>query len=147
MRHVAEALDFLHERDLQHCNIKPENIHLMSGYAKVADFSLARLMPHEETMLGGGTPVYMPPEAWRGWIHRHSDQYSLAITYAELRQGTPIFCTSDFMELARRHCEEPPDLSGLEIEEQRALSRALAKDPHERFETCAKFVEVISEGH
>jgi serine/threonine protein kinase len=149
MEQAADALDFLHERDLQHRDIKPDNILIMSGFAKVADFGLARIMPQDETMhktLGGGTPVYMPPEAWRGTVHKHSDQYSLAATYVELRRGTPLFATADFMELARRHCEDTPDLSGLEKEEQRVLSRALAKNPHQRFESCAKFIEALGGG-
>jgi serine/threonine protein kinase len=149
MEQAADALDFLHERDLQHRDIKPDNILIMSGFAKVADFGLAKIMPQDETMqktLGGGTPVYMPPEAWRGTVHKHSDQYSLAATYVELRRGVPVFATADFMELARRHCEDSPDLSGLEKEEQRVLGRALAKNPHQRFESCAKFIEALGGG-
>jgi serine/threonine protein kinase len=146
MAQVAEALDFLHERNLQHRDIKPDNIVLMSGYAKVGNFGLIRLMSPDDTLqktVGGGTPMYMPPEAWRGTVHKHTDQYSLAATYVELRQGSPIFGTSDFMELARRHCEEAPDLSGLEKEEQSAVARALSKVPQQRFESCSKFVEAL----
>src|SRR5260370_376340 len=106
IEHAATALDFLPQRDILHRDIKPHNILIRTGFAKVADCGLARLLPRDQSMqktIGGGTPMYMPPEEWEGQVHKNGDQYSLAATYVELRRGVPIYETQDILELGRRH--------------------------------------------
>ena len=71
-----------------HRDIKPENILLKKGYAKVADFGLAkRHLGAIATGSFAGTPAFMAPEIWGGKVGKASDQYSLAFAYAELRLG------------------------------------------------------------
>ena len=85
---AADGLDFLHSRRVFHRDVKPDNILLMNGHAKLADFGLARAQERVDTSVSfAGTPVYMAPEVWRGKYRPESDQYSLAMTYAELRLG------------------------------------------------------------
>ena len=56
------------------------------------DFIMARMFGIERaiTANGAGTPAYMAPELWRNKVHPNSDQYSLAVSYAEMRIGRPI---------------------------------------------------------
>src|SRR5205807_7792463 len=86
MRDAAEALDYMSAtHGLQHQDVKPQNLLLLAGRIKVADFGLVKeLVGTRVTATGGATPVYAPPEAYDGWISRFSDQYSLAIVFQEL---------------------------------------------------------------
>src|SRR5262245_20852266 len=80
LRDTADALDFMNEtHGLQHLDIKPENLLLLAGHVKVADFGLVKDMRQAEASLVSGlTPTYAAPEVFRGAPSRFSDQYSLA---------------------------------------------------------------------
>ena len=56
---LAEALDFLHKRDLTHRDIKPQNIIFVNGRPKLADVGLVADIHKASTFVG--TPDYMPP--------------------------------------------------------------------------------------
>jgi serine/threonine protein kinase len=145
-RDVATGLDWLHWQGVLHRDIKPENILLMKGYAKVADFGLARANTGKAAMMSvsfAGTPAFMPPEMWSGKAGPRSDQYSLAFTYAELRMGRRPLEGDDFVQVMTSAIEGEPDLEGVPPAEQTVLRRALAKRPEERFETCEEFVEAL----
>jgi serine/threonine protein kinase len=142
---AAEGIDFLHLRKLVHRDIKPDNIMLLHGHAKIADFGLARLQERQlMTMSFAGTPVYMAPEAWGGKGGPPSDQYSLAFSYAELRQGKRPVEGNDFTEVMGRTLEGEPDLSGIPGDEVKILKRALSKKPEERFGNCSEFVAALA---
>jgi serine/threonine protein kinase len=146
-REAAEAFDFLHSQNLQHRDVKPDNILLQQGHAKVADFGLARLQVLEKSIVdsGSGTPPYTAPEVWLGRIKpgSDSDQYSLACTYAELRLDRRLYQGTGMMELMMAHVEGTPDLSPLPQPEQQALLRALAKDPAKRYPSCREFINAL----
>jgi serine/threonine protein kinase len=144
---AATALDFLHERNVIHRDVKPANLMRLQGFAKVADFGLARQQKADldQTMRPSGTPSYMAPEIWSGSVTRHSDQYALAITYAEMRTGAKVFEGRDFFHLAFLHRDAEPNLAGLTPAEQKVLRKALAKDPAQRFPTCTAFARALNE--
>lgn len=139
-REAAEALDYLHAQHVLHGDIKPANILLLQGHAKVADLGLARLLgDHPLGASSSGTPEYMAPEVWDGKVCAHSDQYSLALTYAELRLGRRIFPGRCLGEIIDEHRKSTPDLAPLPAEERDVLLRALAKGPEQRYPTCGEF--------
>jgi formylglycine-generating enzyme required for sulfatase activity len=142
---AAEALDFLHENSVMHRDIKPENILLVRRHAKVADFGLARMQEGSKmgTATNSGTPLYMPPEIWKGKVTQHSDQYSLALTYAESRLGRRVFTGTDMMQVMIDHLERQPEFPELPPTEATVLLRALAKDPAQRFPSCLAFAEAL----
>ncbi len=142
---AAEALDYLHSQNVSHRDVKPQNLLLLRGYAKVADFGLARTQEHTLTAVGSeiGTPMYMAPEVWSHKVSLHSDQYSLAATYISARLGRPPFATRLIHELAEQHVKGTPDVSGSLAAEKRVLLKAMAKRPDDRYPSCAEFAKAL----
>src|SRR5205823_6312901 len=82
LREAAKGIDHLNGLDIQHRDIKPQNLLLVGGSVKVADFGLAKLLEHSvATNSGSMTPAYAAPEFLNGQTTAQSDQYSLAVTY------------------------------------------------------------------
>jgi hypothetical protein len=147
IREAAEAVDFLHQHQVMHRDIKPANIMLLNDHIKVGDFGLARLLNDENATVAStriGTPLYMAPEVWDGRFVPRSDQYALALSYAELRLGHPPISGTTLNEVIRDHVERTPDLSALPEAERQVLLRALSKDPEQRFSDCRQFAEELT---
>jgi eukaryotic-like serine/threonine-protein kinase len=145
LRDAADALDFINARHaLQHLDVKPENLLLVAGHVKVADFGLVKnVQQTAASLVGGMTPLYSAPEVFRGVPSRRSDQYSLAILYQEMLTGTVPFTGSNAAELTFQHLHDEPDLSPLPSADRYVVSRALAKEPEHRYSTCLGFIEAL----
>ena len=155
-RQVAGALAYAHRNDVVHRDIKPENILLESGEAVVADFGIARAIREAggekltHTGMAIGTPLYMSPEqavAGEG-LDGRSDQYSLACVLYEMLAGHPPFLGGTAQEILARHTMDPvPSLRTARVTVpgvvERALARALAKLPADRYATALQFAEAL----
>ncbi len=142
MEEAAEALDLMNlHHQIQHLDIKPQNIFLVHRHVKVADFGLAKDLDGTRGELTGGiTPMYAAPETFDQWVSRQSDQYSLAIVYAEMLTGRRPFNGTSPRHLILQHLTSPPDLSLLASPDHEAVAQALSKKPEDRFLTCMDFV-------
>jgi eukaryotic-like serine/threonine-protein kinase len=145
MSEAAEALDLMNiEHQLQHLDIKPQNLFLVHSHAKVADFGLVKdLEGMMASVTGGVTPVYAAPETFDGWVSRYCDQYSLAIVYEELLTGQRPFNGNNVRQLIMQHLQAAPNLSPLPACDREVVGRALSKNPDERFPTCQAFVQAL----
>ncbi|MBL8798758.1 MAG: protein kinase [Planctomycetia bacterium] len=145
---AAEALDLMNtEYQLQHLDIKPQNLFLVRNHVKVADFGLVKdLEGMKASITGGVTPLYAAPETFEGWVSRYSDQYSLAIVYQELLTGQRPFDGSNARQLLRQHVEQEPDVSSLPSADQVVIARALAKKPNDRYPSCGYMVRLLRSG-
>ena len=143
LRDAADALDYMRENfSLQHLDVKPENLLLVGGRVKVADFGLVKEL-HDVTasLMGGLTPVYAPPEVFDGQPSLHSDQYSLAIVYQEMLTGVLPFPGRTPAQLASQHLHARPRISQLPAADQPIIAQALAKDPDARFASSRALID------
>jgi serine/threonine protein kinase len=149
LEETAEALDLMNiEYQLQHLDIKPQNIFLVHNHIKVADFGLVKdLEGMRASMTGGITPVYAAPETFDGWVSRYCDQYSLAIVYQELLTGQRPFTGNNVRQLILQHMQAPPNVEPLPPADRPAIARSLSKTPNDRFPSCRDLVAALKSGN
>ncbi|SMP37780.1 Protein kinase domain-containing protein [Neorhodopirellula lusitana] len=144
---AASAIDELNlNHDIYHCDIKPQNILIVGGNAQVCDFGLARrVQESRRTQLAIGTPAYGAPEMLFDQTYTKSiDQYSLAITYYELRTGKLPFETSRRSTFLRAKANGELRLTDLPPAEQVVMERATQLDSEDRYPSCMAFVEELA---
>jgi len=145
VREVGGALSYAHSRGVVHRDIKPENI-LLAGYSPgdakaswntlVTDFGIAApTAAHAEHLTGTGvavgSPQYMSPEQAVGdRVDHRSDIWALGCVVYEMLEGAPPRGVPSFKR------EVSPAIA-------RAVLRALATDPDDRFADVREFVDAI----
>jgi YVTN family beta-propeller protein len=145
---IAGALDAAHKLGLVHRDVKPSNVLVdRDEHAYLADFGLSRRLGDARSPVGTGvslgTPAYVAPEQILGGdVDGRADQYALACLLYECLSGEPPYPRSSEAAVLFAHLrDEPPAHSEL----RDVLARGLAKDPVERYPTCAAFVEAARE--
>jgi hypothetical protein len=147
MIQLCDALNFAHESGIVHRDIKPANILLdNSGNPHICDFGVAHVEMSTITQTGAtiGTPSYMSPEQVMGKkIDKRSDLFSLGAILYELLTGRRPFegesittviykiVNEEALPLTQFRKELPPEF-------EQIIRKALAKDPDDRYGSCAE---------
>jgi Protein kinase domain len=147
---VGAALDAAHAKGLVHCDVKASNVLLdQDEHIYVADLGLSRRLedqrPGDDSTMG--TPAYLAPEHIEGLpIDGRADVYSLGCLLYECLTGELPFTGDSRLALAWAHLEEdPPRASernpklpgGIDA----VLAKALAKEPAQRYPSCAALLD------
>jgi serine/threonine protein kinase len=155
MEGSARAIDFLNtpRHDLggpqpvaiQHCDIKPQNIMLVGDAVQVCDFGLARSLTDVRSTTVAASIAYGAPELyWQNKPTHATDQYSLAITYYELRTGhLPFNPDLPALEVMQAHRDGTLDFSGLGDAERAVIKRATNPSPAGRFDRTIDMVRSL----
>lgn len=152
VRQAADALQYVHEHQLVHRDVKPQNLLLgVDNEVILNDFGTAitsySLVPNAVDF--EGTVLYAAPEQLEGRSLRSSDQYALAVMTYELLAGIWPF-VGTFEEVTHMHLfEQPAPLceKGVTVaqEVEDVLQRALSKDPALRFPSIQEFADALNE--
>jgi serine/threonine protein kinase/Flp pilus assembly protein TadD len=152
---AARAIDYLNSDSreggttragVQHCDIKPHNILIVGTSAQVCDFGLARVQGQvRATASLSATVAYAAPECLEkpGDPSPTTDQYSLAITYYELKTGSLPYRNETLFQVMQASLAGQLDLSRVTPAEEAVLRRATARKPSERFPSAAAMVKAL----
>ncbi len=153
---IARALQFAHEQNIIHRDIKASNILLtLSGEPMLSDFGIAKILDNADTsaLTGSGaaigTPEYMAPEQWTGKTSPQSDMYSLGVVFYEMVTGRKPFIADTPAAILLKQVNEgfplpsqfAPDLPQAV---ENILLKTLAKNPEDRYADMAAFVKALT---
>ncbi|MFA6001409.1 MAG: Stk1 family PASTA domain-containing Ser/Thr kinase [Thermoleophilia bacterium] len=147
---ILQALQFAHENNVIHRDIKPHNIVINGrGQVKVTDFGIARAGTAPAMTETGsiiGTAQYLSPEQAKGKaVEQSSDLYSMGVVLYEMLTGKVPFEGENPVAIALKHLSDmpvPPQALAPRIPDNlnAVVMRALAKDPRDRYPTAEEFI-------
>lgn len=162
LKQICPALDYAHQFQIYHCDIKPANILIdQHNETKLTDFGVAR---HAADTFAGGTLEYMAPELLvtapkNARIDARTDVYSLGVSLYELLSGgylpyppPKVSSTSQKEETRERlkrqiHSQSPPSLrifnKNVSLAIENVVLTAMHREPHRRYASTIQLYEAF----
>ncbi len=149
LQQILLAVETADKAGIVHRDIKPSNIMITEdNRVKVMDFGIAKLSSLSLTVTGMvlGTPFYMSPEQISGRkVDIRSDIFSLGAVFYELVTAEKPFEAENTAALVYKIVQVdpiPPNIVNVNIPQAvaRVISRALAKDPSQRYQKPAEML-------
>ncbi len=153
MQQLCSAVQYAHERDVIHGNIKPTNIFVAAdGRMLLSDFGIARGYDDSQqslTRVGWGSAEYAAPEQSLGVLRRTSDIYSLGVLLFRILTSQPPFTGHSPVEVLLKHVrQEAPSARSLDPNISDAvdsvLHKALQKRSDDRFASAEEFSNALT---
>src|SRR5579872_7409856 len=151
LEQTCSALQFAHERNVVHRDVKPANLMLTADdTVKVTDFGTAKILQFgtvQQTAHVMGTPSYMSPEQVKGKaVDGRSDIFSLGVMLYEMVTGEKPFpgqnITTVIYKIVNEEPVPPRDVnSSIHPGISAVVMKALAKDPEVRYQSCREMLE------
>ncbi|CAN4103515.1 unnamed protein product [Withania somnifera] len=146
-KQMVQGLEYLHSRNIAHCDIKGQNILLGKTGAKIADFGCARWVDPVERDDGataastepmGGTPMFLAPEVVRGEEQGcPADIWALGCTIIEMATGrspwTNVTNAASLLYKIAFSRQSPEIPKFLSLQAKDFLRKCLRRDPKERW--------------
>src|SRR5437764_2872422 len=142
---LARAVGYLHDHGIVHRDLKPANIFVEDGLLKVGDYGLCKTISSSQPAQtqSVGTVHYMAPEISTGNYGKGIDVYACGILLYEMLTGKVPFDGESAGEILMKHLTSVPDLSALPFEFVPIVSKALAKNPAQRYASMAEMVQAV----
>jgi serine/threonine protein kinase len=151
---AACALGHAHQRGIVHRDVKPANIMFdHDGRVMLTDFGISKALQAASGFTGTGmiigTPHYMAPEQAKGQqVDGRADQYSMGVVGYRMITGQLPFAGDSVHTILYKHIFEPaPRTSsirqGMPPHLSESISRALAKEPDQRYPTMEDFATAV----
>ncbi len=153
MEQLCSAVQYAHDSDVLHGNIKPSNIFIApNGHVLLAGFGIAHGYDdsqHELTRVGWDSAEYAAPEQSLGVLRRPSDVYSLGIVLFHILTGSTPFTGQTPVEVLLKHVrQEPPSarsfVSTISDAVDDVLQKALRKRSDDRFVSAEEFLHAFA---
>src|SRR4029453_13564188 len=143
---VLNGLEFLHLRKIIHRDIKPQNILLQRGTARLADFGISRAMQTSVVRSAViGTDAYMAPEAFDGKRTVETDIWSVGVVFYQLLKGELPFPqetpTERIFAILTKEIEPLSDDIPFKLQE--IVRKALSKKPEDRYQSAGAMREEL----
>jgi hypothetical protein len=151
LEQTCSALQFAHERNVVHRDVKPANLMLTADdTVKVTDFGTAKILQFgtvQQTAHVMGTPSYMSPEQVKGRaVDGRSDIFSLGVMLYEMVTGEKPFPGQNITTVIYKIVNEDP-VPPRQIDPtihpglSAIVMKALAKAPEQRYQSCRDMQE------